>query len=194
MALSKRARSDGLSREALEKLLEYLDGDRERASEKYRDLQRKLIALFEWRSCSAPEELADETLNRVARKLEQGLEIKTREPFRYLRGVALNLVKEDYKRAVREREAFEDYRHQQTRQEAGDESDERKAVLDRCLAELESKERALILNFYQGEKSTRIANRRRQAEELGISRTALRIRAHRLRKLLEKCVKKILNP
>ncbi len=194
MALSSKTRPGELSREALDKLLEYLDGDRERASEKYRELQNKLIALFEWRSCSAPEDLADETLNRVARRLEEGLEIKTREPFRYLRGVALNLIKEDYKRAARERAAFEDYRYLETREEAAEESDERKAALDGCLAGLESGDRDLILEFYRGEKSTRIANRRRQAEALGITRTALRIRAYRLRKELEKCVKKSLDP
>ena len=102
-----------LSREAFERLLDFLDSDRELASEKYRELHRRLTALFEWRSCSSPEELADETFNRVARKLAEGLEIRTEEPIRYLRGVAFNIIREDRKRAVRQREALDDYRYLQ---------------------------------------------------------------------------------
>ncbi len=192
--MSVNKRSGDFSREALDKLLDYLDGDRDRASKKYRELQRKLIALFEWQSCSSPEELADETLNRVARKLAEGLEIRTEEPFRYLRGVAFNVAKEDWKRTARNREALAEYRYLQAREPASEDSDERKSKLRSCLRELAPKDRELILEFYRGEKSARIEGRKRLAEKLGISRTALRIRAHRLRKGLEKCVERGLKP
>ena len=65
-----------LTSEAFTKLLARLDPDRERAGEKYEDLRRTLIKFFEWRGAPFPEEQTDETFNRVARKLDEGIEIK----------------------------------------------------------------------------------------------------------------------
>src|SRR5260370_41876259 len=62
--------------DGLGKLLDRLDADRERAGEKYEDLRRTLNRFFEWRGAPFPEEHADETFNRVARKLDEGVEIK----------------------------------------------------------------------------------------------------------------------
>src|SRR5436305_4940480 len=68
--------ASALTAEAFTKLLARLDAERERAGEKYEDLRRTLIKFFEWRNAPFPEEHADETLNRVARKLAAGIEIK----------------------------------------------------------------------------------------------------------------------
>src|SRR5256885_4134102 len=65
-----------LTGEAFSKLLARLDPDRERAGEKYEDLRRTLIRFFEWRGAPFPEEQTDETFNRVARKLDEGIGIK----------------------------------------------------------------------------------------------------------------------
>src|SRR5213082_1945112 len=66
----------GLTSEAFEKLLDCLGENRERAGEKYEDLRRTLIRFFEWRAAPFPEEHADEAFNRVAHKLDEGIEIK----------------------------------------------------------------------------------------------------------------------
>ncbi|MEJ7712917.1 MAG: hypothetical protein WKF84_24510 [Pyrinomonadaceae bacterium] len=60
----------------LPKLLNGLDADRERAGDKYEELRRILIRFFEWRGAPFPEEQADETFNRVARRLDEGVKIK----------------------------------------------------------------------------------------------------------------------
>src|SRR5690242_15807691 len=65
-----------LTAEAFSKFLARLDADRERAGEKYEDLRRTLIKFFEWRGAPFPGEQADETFNRVARKLDEGVEVK----------------------------------------------------------------------------------------------------------------------
>ncbi len=58
--------------------------------------------------------------------------------------------------------------------------------LDQCLEGLDPGERALVLGYYgEGRKADL---RSRLARDLGISATALRIRAHRLRARLERCV------
>src|SRR5450759_5872831 len=66
----------GLTAEAFAKLLDRLDADRERAAEKYEDLRRTLTRFFEWRGAPFPQDHADETFNRVARKLDEGVKIK----------------------------------------------------------------------------------------------------------------------
>src|SRR5215471_5942692 len=65
-----------LTAERFGSLLVALDVDRERAGERYEDLRRTLIRFFGWRNAPFPEEHADETLNRVARKLDEGIAIR----------------------------------------------------------------------------------------------------------------------
>ena len=63
-----------LSEDSFNRFLSLLDTDRERAGAEYEILHRKLVRFFEWRECYNGEELADETVNRVARKLAEGHE------------------------------------------------------------------------------------------------------------------------
>src|SRR5215471_13055556 len=72
-----------LTKSALEKLLGSLSDKPELAAERYEDLRRLLCKFFEWRGASFPEECTDETLNRVARKLEQGLSIQNISSYSY---------------------------------------------------------------------------------------------------------------
>jgi len=52
---------------------------------------------------------------------------------------------------------------------------------------------ALILDYYQHDKSRKIECKRRIAATLGIEPTALRVRAYRIRRQLEECVLRKLN-
>src|SRR5262249_34915539 len=61
-----------LTPEAFSKLLAELTPDPEVAGEKYEDLRGQLIKFFEWRGLLFPDQHADETLNRVARKIDEG--------------------------------------------------------------------------------------------------------------------------
>src|SRR5688572_12709805 len=64
-----------LTANAFTRLLDRLGRDEEPAGEKYENLRRTLIRFFEWRGAPFPEEHTDETFNRIARKLDQGIEI-----------------------------------------------------------------------------------------------------------------------
>src|SRR5580765_538626 len=66
----------GLTADAFSKLLLRLDANQERAGHAYEDLRRKLIRFFQWRSAPFPEEHADEVLNRLAKKISEGVEVK----------------------------------------------------------------------------------------------------------------------
>src|SRR3954469_15249507 len=66
-----------LTAKAFTRLLDRLGEGREQAGEQYEHLRRAFIRFFEWRGAPFPEEHADETFNRIARKLDEGVEIKS---------------------------------------------------------------------------------------------------------------------
>ena len=181
----------GMTPAEFEALLAQLDSDRDRAGERYETIRRKLVRIFEWRGCSTPEELADETMNRVARRLAQGIELRASDPYGYFCGVAHLVHKEWLRRAAREQRglaaggalipAFDDE----------EPSDRRLECLRQCLAALEPDQRTLVLRYHQGATSqgeTNIRNRQALASEVGLPMNALRIRVHRIRRKLESCV------
>lgn len=176
-----------LTREALDSLLEYLGPDRRAAGERYEEIRGRLIRLFQWRGCDQPEELADETINRVAEKIAAGLEIRSDDPFRYFCGVGHLVFKEILRRQQRERAALEEVRHLPP-PPAPDEEDERLARLRDCMQALEADQRSLILDYHRGDGGDRIRLRRAIAERLSVPINALRIRVHRIRARLEECV------
>jgi DNA-directed RNA polymerase specialized sigma24 family protein len=173
----------GLTRESFDRLLDAFDPDRSTAAEKYERLRARLTRFFSWEGASSPEDLADEAFNRTATRLAQGEPI--RDPANYLLGVSRLLLKEDMKRRRRTERALGDLASLGTPEPA----DEALAdCLERCLARLPPESRSLILAYYSGDKRTRIENRRRMSESLGVEMNALRNRALRLREKLEQCV------
>ena len=178
-----------LTAEAFAKLLACMDPERERAGEKYEELRRTLIRFFEWRSAPFPEDHADETFNRVARKLDEGVEIKNLNGYCYevARRVCLEVWKGDDSR----RAALLETQHQNPAgADVVDSALERELLLEcleQCLNRLPAENRALLLDYYQDE-SNRIDRRRALAEALGLRREALANRAQRLRDKLEDCV------
>ena len=61
-------------------------------------------------------------------------------------------------------------------------------ILQSCLERLPDEQRALLLDYHQGDGRERIENRRRIARRLDVPLNALRIRVHRIRTKLEECV------
>jgi DNA-directed RNA polymerase specialized sigma24 family protein len=61
------------------------------------------------------------------------------------------------------------------------------------MGQLSPENRRLVLEYYQNEKRAKIDHRRKLAEQLGIAVNALRIRAHRIRLQLQKCVQACLE-
>ena len=180
-------RIQGLTTESFDALLAQLAPDRERAGELYETIRHKLVRLFEWRGCASPEDLADETINRVARRLAEGIELRSSDPYGYFCGVAHLVYKEVLRRAAREHRALESGDWPAPVSLADDEpSDERLDCLRRCLQQLPVDQRDLVLRYHQGENNIR--NRQALADQMGIPMNALRIRVHRVRRKLESCV------
>lgn len=181
----------GLTPENFEILLAQLDPDREKAGERYEALRRKLIRLFEWRGCDSPEELADETFNRVARRLAEGVELRSSDPYGYFHGVAHLLHKEFLRRSSREHKALESGEWLSASAVDDEPSDRRLECLRHCLSLLPPDQRDLVLRYHQGDNNIR--NRKSLSDEIGIPMNALRIRVHRVRRKLETCLEDCLK-
>lgn len=165
-----------LSREALDLLLAALNPDREAASREYEALRRRLIDLFTWERCSDAAHLADETLNRLARRVAEGEPIAN--PSRYAHGIA-RLVMHEAARDVQKKTAA--LRELGSSPKSTPEDPAALDGLHRCLAELPAEQRDLIERYYAGDRA-------RLAESLGINVNTLRNRALRIRERLFACV------
>src|SRR2546423_645005 len=74
---------------AFRRLLQWLDEGTDSEGQKYLEMRRRLVAYFDRKSCAAPDELADETLNRVARRLIEEGAIETKTPAKYCYNIVL---------------------------------------------------------------------------------------------------------
>lgn len=184
-------RTWALTREAFDELLAALDADRERAGERYLELRGNLLRFFEWRGCPFPEEHADETINRVARRISEGEAI--RDPAQYSIGVARMLLLEISRKRTRERRALSEIADPAVPSSEAEALEQRVECLRRCLASLSADNCELILQYYQGEKGSKIENRRRLADRFRAPINTLRMRALRLREKLQGCVENCLQ-
>ncbi|MGH9956904.1 MAG: hypothetical protein ACREBC_07210 [Pyrinomonadaceae bacterium] len=174
-----------LTQESFDALLEWLHPQREQAGQKYEEIRRRLIKIFTCRRCYEPEELADETINRVSLKLEQIKREFTGDPARYFYGVA-NKVHLEYlrKKPVPPIPAT---------LEDSDQVEKEFECLERCMQTLPPDTRELVLQYYQDEKRAKIDHRKLLADQFGIAINALRIRAYRARAALQQCVQECLQ-
>jgi DNA-directed RNA polymerase specialized sigma24 family protein len=193
--------------ESFDRLLDWLDHDRDRAAEAYERIREKLTKFFDWRGAFEAEDLADRTIDRVSRKLSESAVREDSDATSFFYGVARNILKEHRTEGARRFSALRELSRAGT-EEAGRPEDEAEAdplnrdagpgdvsspalrfeCLDRCLAELSSEDRSLILAYYQGDKREKIENRKGLAARLGIPMNALWIRTHRVRLKLEGCM------
>lgn len=178
-----------LTADGFAKLLDRLDTDRERAGEQYETLRRRLSKFFEWRGAPFPDEHTDETFNRVARKLDEGVAITNVGGYCYevARLVCLEAFKgRDSKRSSLDASHADAFASDTTDEAA--QLELRMACLEECLNALSQEGRDLVMEYYQDERRARIERRKAQAERLGLRRDALANRAQRLRDNLERCV------
>ena len=180
-----------LTQAAFDKLLAALDADRDAAGAKYLELRENLRRFFTWRGTAFPEDNADETLNRAARKLESGEAIEDLR--RFVFGIARLLCLELHRSEERNRAALAEIPNVQNADDADAINRQtRLDCLETCLAKLSGEDRSFIVDYYQGEKITKIANRKTLLERLKLSPGGLRMRALRLRERLENCLRNCL--
>lgn len=180
---------------AFARLLEQLDADRDRAGIKYEELRRVLIRFFEWRGAPYPEEHTDETFDRVARKLADGVAIANVGAYCYevARLISLEALRTQARcRTPIEGEAANAGVITPADDDDAD-ADRRIQCLHRCLDELSVESRRLILDYYGEAASRPVDHRRTLAARLGVERDALANRVQRVRNKLEACVSRCLD-
>jgi DNA-directed RNA polymerase specialized sigma24 family protein len=181
-----------LTQEAFDGLLASLGPDREAAAERYLEIRRNLVRLFEWRACAAPEEHADEALNRCARKIAEGEEI--RDLSMYSIGVARMLLRELGRGRTGEPRPLDHVREPSVvPPELHDNPENRMECLRQCLGQLSVVNRDLILSYYQGDKGEKIRNRKRLLQLFSVPASTLRMRALRVREALQLCTEDCLQ-
>ena len=172
--------------------LSTLSSDPDTAEKKLIDIRRRLVIMLDCRACTCSEDLADEAMLRFAHRLP-----KMDPPFEgdvipYLYTVAYNL--------------YLDYINKQflplpddvTELPAPDENainikEQVYKCLDACLDGMDPKSRELVLEYYRLDKQNKIDLRKSLAGKLDISVNALRIRLHKIRANLEKCIERCLG-
>ena len=182
---------------AFSRLLEWLDDGADSHGERYLEMRRRLVAYFDRRNRPTADELADETLSRIARTLEQTGSIATRPPARYCYVIAKFVLLEDFRRERRQVPLDEPVIVDVSRESGGkraEASEDRAAQerlltrLDRCLQQLKPEQRDLVVEYYRDTRRHKIERRRSLAGRLGITMNALGIRVHRIRDALMRCM------
>jgi DNA-directed RNA polymerase specialized sigma24 family protein len=195
---SEKKKDWALSPEAFRNFLEWLDEGADSGGQKYLEMRRRLVAYFDRKNCLNPDELADETLNRAARRLAEEGKIESEAPAKFCYITAKFVFMESLRAAHKQSVSLDDVlRTEKSGDFSAEASRNEKELkekmlvcLEECANKLEPENREMIIRYYFGEERVKIENRLLLAKQLGISKNALSIRACRIRDRLEACVGK----
>lgn len=176
-----------LTSSALGLLMARLDADPAIAGQRYEHLRRALQKFFTWQGDPDPDHAADETLDRVARRLDQGSPIDDVPTFAH--GVARMVRLERQRRRAQHPTVTDEGAAEQLASPPPAPEDATLDCLQHCLSALAEDERDVILRYYTGDRRAKIDGRARLAQELGVSENALRHRVQRLRERVKGCAR-----
>jgi RNA polymerase sigma factor (sigma-70 family) len=189
-ALARPPKGRSISTEDFDRFLVWLSPDRERAAVRYNEIHTALARIFACRGCERPADLADETLDRVIRKVESVAPGYEGNPAAYVHGVAKKVFLEHLR--SRRRAAEEPMPDLGTMRVPGVVADpqleHQHHCLEKCLAELSAEDRDLILRYYREGGWAKVEGRQQMAEETQLSRAALRKKTQRIRERLKECL------
>lgn len=187
------ARDPAIPPQSFDEILAWLNPDRNEAANIYVQLRNDLTKIFLWNQCADPDGLTDEVFDRIARRVHEVRPNFEGDPKLYFYGVARNLIKESPKRGKKQ-VSIEGTDLPAPEPVVEDETAARREeCLNSCLQTLSAEKRELILAYYAKEKQAKIDHRTELAREMGISVETLRVRVHRIRGTLEKCIEQCLD-
>lgn len=166
---------------AFERLLRWLNPDREKAAQKYEEIRRRLIEIFASRGFPDADRLADDTIDRVTVRVEKVADGWVGDPAYFFGGVARKIILETLKRPA--------FVLPPPLPPDPDELEREDRCLERCLEIVSQEERILILEYVDGDKK----RRQEQARKLGITPNALRIRVCQIKRTIRPCTKDCLE-
>jgi len=174
-----------LKQAEFDQLLSWLDPDPELAGLTYEKIRWRLVAILASRGCSSAEELADETIDRVARRVADIQDSYVGDQAIYFLGVMNNVHHEYLKRPLPPRPP-----------QLNDDVEAKEKThlcLGKCLDKLTANSRGMIERYYAEDRQAKIDLRKRIAQEFGISINTLRLRTLRVREKLQSCIEHCLQ-
>jgi hypothetical protein len=179
--------NDKLTQASFDALLSALHGNREEAGRRYERLHARLEFFFSHRQFVFADRLADDVINRIADRLQEGNQIGVIEAYAY--GVARYVAQEELRRSVRDAEAENTYIGNILLAQNTSDEEAMQAAMENCLRQQEKADRALLLEYYVSRGQELIDRRRQLAASLEITPGALRKRIFRLREMVEDCAR-----
>jgi len=183
--------------EAFNRLMAWLDANESKAADKYQYIHFKLTKLFIAYGAANAEDLADETILRVIKRLPEIQSTYQGHPDLYFSGVAKKIHKEYLRFAQKHENSFDEYRSKgrtpSVSQPTLSSDDPGRKCLEGCLTALDLRDREIILSYYEEDTYRRIEQRKDLAQKLGMTAGNLRVRKHRIMQKIEQCVKKCLG-
>jgi len=187
--MSKLVKDRELDQESFDRLLDWLDPDREAAARKYEVIRRDLIRFFEQLAGPDAADLADGAINTVIEKAPRLVGAYTGDPKHYFFRVA-HLKRLEYTRKMARRDGgpLPDNLPDRQSPEASMEKEVMSACLHECLQKFRPEDRDLFLLYYREGSQTQLEFRLELAARQGCSINALRLQVHRLKGKLRDCI------
>ena len=192
MPASRKMERIEASPDDFKRFLARLDPDPMRAWEAYAELRLALLTYFQHNRCSDCQQLADETLDRIAKKPDDYPIVNVAE---FAFGIARNVRREAARKVALRRDLAEAEEEKPEHNEPNPEDTivsrldmaRRLACLRRCMSALPREEKQLFQQYHAAESEALDEHRQRLAKALGVSPSTLRMRISRIRKRLENC-------
>jgi DNA-directed RNA polymerase specialized sigma24 family protein len=161
------------------------DTPQERGTQ-YEALRSKLGFFFSRRSLQLPEDLADEVLDRLARRIAEGVEISSVQAFAL--GIARYVAQEQSAEQSHLLVFDEQLWHNIPAHLATQNEEEEIDRMERCLKKLPRAEARLLEGYYLAPADNPMQARKDLANDLGISANTLRQRVFLARQSLRACM------
>jgi len=178
-----------LTSESFAKLLKTLSSNEAEAAVVYTDLHTSLVRYFQLKGISEPDKAADETIDRVAEKINQENEIK--DLIKYTFGVAKFVYLEKLRREKIGLHAADGFYLKTDASKEFGKNDEFEPHR-KCFENLYEHEQEFLSAYFEDLPFDQLfENRQKMADRENVSLNALRIRVLRIRKRLEDCLRGI---
>ena len=174
-----------------EHTLYWLNPDPDQAGKKYETIRWRLIEILASRGCHEADHWADVTIDRVVSKIDEIEETFQGDPAHYFYGVAKKVFLEYLKKKPHTPPPNPPIPPSPPLPSPDLELEH--ACLEHCLDQLTREDRKLICSYYTKERREKINHRNELAAEMGIGLNALRIKTHRIRITVRKCVQDCLK-
>lgn len=182
-----------VAKENFDKLLDWLSHDRDEAGVRFEQIRGGLNRYFRLKGCHEPELLADESMNRVIKRIDT-LDLATgASPSSIFYGFA-NKVFFEYLRSEKQRTVQLSESFDRVFIGIGQPSSDLAVdCLRQCMNGLNVLDGRLIVEYYSEEKQAKFEVRRQIARQKEMAMGALHTKIHRIKGILRPCVEKCLS-